>query len=43
MMVPRQEELLKMIEESPNEAYVHGDELVSLLLMHLVKLQEKKG
>jgi protein subunit release factor A len=41
-MVPQQEELLKIIEESPNEAYVHGEELVSLLLMHLVKLQEKR-
>ena len=40
MMVSRHEELLKMIEESPDEGYVHGKELASL--SHLVKLQEKK-
>jgi peptide chain release factor 1 len=40
MMVSRQEVLLKMIEESPDEGYVHGKELASL--SHLVKLQEKR-
>lgn len=39
-MVSRHEEILRKIEESPNEAYIHGKELASL--SHLVSLHARK-